>query len=127
MKKSTRSVFYWTPRILGILFAIFISLFALDVFGEGRGFWETILALLMHLIPTFFILIALAVSWRWEWIGAVLFSCLGLWYIVMAWGEFDLLAYLFISGPLFLIGVLFLLNWILRTKAKPAANPDPMS
>ncbi len=33
---------YWLPRILGILFAIFISIFALDAFGEGIPFLEAI-------------------------------------------------------------------------------------
>ena len=36
----------WTPRILGLLFAAFLSLFALDVFEQGYQGWETVLALL---------------------------------------------------------------------------------
>jgi hypothetical protein len=46
------------------VFAVFISMFELDVFGAGYGFLNTIIALLMHLIPTVIILIVLAVSWR---------------------------------------------------------------
>ena len=34
------------------------------------------LAMDCTLIPTFLILIVLAVSWRWEWVGAVLFTAL---------------------------------------------------
>ena len=61
---------FWLPRVLSALFAAFISLFALDVFGAGYGFWETIWALFVHLIPTWLILAALAISWRWEcWAG----------------------------------------------------------
>ena len=74
MNKSVKRVVFWLPRILCLLFAVFISLFALDVFGEGYGFWETIVAFLIHLIPTGLILIALAIAWRWEWIGAILFA-----------------------------------------------------
>ena len=66
MKSKINKILYWSPRILGILVAILVSLFALDVFGEGYNFWEMIVALVMHLIPTFLILIALAVSWCWE-------------------------------------------------------------
>mgnify|MGYP001813850633 CR=1 FL=1 len=109
---------FWTPRILGILFAIFISLFALDVFGEGYGPWETVVALVMHLVPTFVVLTALAVAWRWEWVGAVLFGGLALLYVVMAWGRFPLLTYVVISGPLLLVGVLFLLNWLHRVELR---------
>ena len=46
---------YWVPRILCILFAAFISLFALDVFGEGYGFWHSVLTLMVHLIPTYIV------------------------------------------------------------------------
>ena len=51
MNKTVKPVLYWSPRILCILFAIFISLFALDVFGEGDGFWEFSLQLVIGLGP----------------------------------------------------------------------------
>ena len=63
-RKPAQQLLYWAPRALSIVFAVLSSLFALDVFKEGQGFWVTALALLMHLIPTFLILIVLAVSWR---------------------------------------------------------------
>jgi len=106
----------WTPRILCLLFAVFLSLFALDVFGQGYEFWETVLALLMHLIPTGIVLVVLAVSWRWERIGAILFMALGIWYLLTAWGRFHWSAYVVISGPLLLVGVLFLASWLNRTR-----------
>src|SRR5262249_53398337 len=71
MKTTSKRLLFWTPRVLCLLFAAFISLFALDVFGESRGFWQTALALAMHLIPTFILLAVLALSWRWEWIGGL--------------------------------------------------------
>jgi hypothetical protein len=119
MQVPWKSLLFWVPRILTLLFAIFLSLFALDVFNEGYGFWKTLLALFMHLIPTWLVLGALAVSWRWEWVGAVLFTSLGLWYIIMAWGRFHISAYLVISGPLFLLGALFLLDWLYQSRLRP--------
>ncbi len=116
MKKPVKGVVFWMPRILCVLFAVFISLFALDVFGEGYDFWETIVALLMHLIPTGIILIALVIAWRWEWVGALLFLALGVWYVIMAWGEFEWVTYLVIVGPLLLVGALFLVNWLYRAE-----------
>jgi hypothetical protein len=109
---------YWTPRILCLLFAIFISLFALDVFQEGQGFFRTLLALLIHLIPTAFILIVLAAAWRWEWVGALVYIALGIFYIIEVWGRFPWSTMAIISGPLFLIGILFLLNTLFKTRAQ---------
>lgn len=69
MSRVTAGLLYWSPRILSIAFAIFLSLFALDVFNEIHGFWQTVLAFLIHLIPAMIFVAALIVAWRWEWIG----------------------------------------------------------
>ena len=83
MKTKMTPIIYWAPRILGILFAAFISIFALEVFTEGYEFWDTVVALVMHLVPTAIIVIVLLIAWRWERIGGVLFLLLGALYIVM--------------------------------------------
>jgi hypothetical protein len=111
MPKVLKQILFWTPRILGILFVAFLSLFALDVFGEGYGFWKTVLALLVHLIPSFVLVAALALAWRWEWVGAALFAGFGIWYLVTMGGR-----YLVIAGVPILIGVLFLVGWIWRNQ-----------
>lgn len=121
MNTSMRRVLYWAPRVLGIVFAGFISLFALDVFEEHQGFGPTLVALLMHLIPTALVLGVLAIAWRWEWVGSVVFTALGCLYIATAWGRFHWSAYAVISGPLFLLGGLFLANWLKRGALREAA------
>jgi len=88
-------------------------MFALDVFSEGYGFGQTILALLIHLVPTYLVVIALIIAWRWEWVGAILFFALALFDLVSSKGGSWV-----ISGPLFLVGVLFIFNWKYRAKLK---------
>ena len=121
MATVAKRTLFWAPRILALLFAAFISLFALDVFGAGYGFWEALTGFLIHLIPTYLILIALAVAWRWEWVGALLFAALGIAYLVVAWGDVDWVAYAAISGPAFLVGALFLAGWFLRRELRDSA------
>ena len=118
MNTNIKRVLFWTPRIFCILFAMFLSLFALDVFSEGYGFGETILALLIHLVPVYIVLIVLVIAWRWEWVGAILFIALALFYLVWSWGRFHWSAYLVISGSLALLGVLFLFNWIYKAQLR---------
>jgi hypothetical protein len=96
-------------RISGILFALFISVFAIDVFTEELGFWKTVAALFIHLLPSFFVLLIIFISWRFEWVGALIFIALGMAYIFTR--QADPLAYLLIAGPLFLTGFLFLWSW----------------
>jgi hypothetical protein len=115
---TPKKLLYWTPRTLCIVFIMFTSLFALDVFEESIGIWETILAFLMHLIPTFIMIVLLVITWRWEWIGGILFILLGILYIVMNWGRFPLMTYSLIAGPLVIIGILFLLNWKYRAELR---------
>jgi hypothetical protein len=109
MKEPVRRLLFWSPRVLCIAFALFVSLFALDVFSAGLGLVKTILALSIHLIPTAFIVVVLALSWRWEWVGGILFIAVGILYLIRAQHHPDWVVV--ISGPLFLVGALFLLNW----------------
>jgi hypothetical protein len=118
MTQPTKRFIYWTPRILCIFFALLVSLFALDAFSQNYDISKNILALLINLIPSFVILIVLALSWRWEWIGGILFIALGVYYIISSWERFHLSVYLLISGPLFLIGILFLINWFKHSELR---------
>lgn len=68
MSQVSGRLLFWTPRALSIAFVVFLSLFALDVFADGLGFWRTALALTMHLIPSFVLIAVLILAWRWEWI-----------------------------------------------------------
>ena len=100
-----RRLMHWSPRILSICSALFISLFALDVFSEGYGPGETVLAFLIHLIPAFIIVIMSVIAWYREGIGGILFIALAVSYVIMnGWRN------LIIPSPLFLIGILFLIN-----------------
>jgi hypothetical protein len=116
MQKNTKRILYWSPRVLGILFAIFMSLFAFDVFEEGVGFWEGVLGFLIHLTPVYVLIITLLFAWKWEWIGAVVFIGLAVMYVFLAtsWDSDSLIAILLISGPLTVMGALFLINWIYK-------------
>jgi len=118
MKTGTKRFLFWTPRVLTILFILFVGLFALDVFGEGYTFWQTLVALFMHLIPNMLLALILILAWKWEWVGTVLFAVLAAFYIVMAWGKVPTSAFVFLSGPLFLVAALFLVGWAFRREIR---------
>jgi hypothetical protein len=66
-------------RILSIAFTLFISLFALDVFGEGFSF----IALIMNLIPTYIAIILTVIAWKKEFVGGILWLILGIFFLIM--------------------------------------------
>ncbi len=102
---------YWAPRLLGIAFAAFLGVFALDVFAMPLGIGDKTVALMMHLIPSLVVLAALAVVWRWEWVGALLFPALALFHLTSKWGQLDVSGYVVIELPLLLLGALFYVSW----------------
>jgi hypothetical protein len=113
---ATRRLIYWIPRVLGFALTAFLSLFALDVFGERRSISATAVALVMHLRPALLVALVLALAWRHETFGAIAFVLLGFLYIVWRSGHLHWPAYAGIAGPLFLIGGLFLANSILKRR-----------
>ena len=116
MNATVVRLVYWAPRVLAVLFALFVSLFALDVFSEGYGFAEKVLALAIHLIPTAVILASLAVAWWRERIGGALFVALGLAVVVS--GEFAWPGNLILSVPALLIGALFLVSGAIQGRCR---------
>jgi hypothetical protein len=110
MTTTSGRLLLWSPRILGILVSLFIGLFALDAFSQGKPFFEALPDFVVHLIPAFVLLALVGASWRWEWIGGVAFIGLAVLYATtMARGHLDWV--LVISGPLMVVGGLFLWNW----------------
>ena len=119
MTEFSRRALFWAPRALSIAFIVFLSLFALDVFGQGYGFWKTLLALTRHLIPSFVLIVALVLAWRWEWIGATLFAAAGVLHAILMWQRpyptaMKLAQILPMEGIVFVIAALWLANWIKR-------------
>ena len=126
MSNFSKRALFWTPRALSIAFIAFLSVFALDVFDENLGFWQTALALAMHLIPVFVLIAVLVLAWRWEWIGAALFAAAGLLYVAWVvsvsrpWPAAMRLTFMsMIAGPAFVIAGLFLANWLRRGELHP--------
>ena len=112
MNSASMQLLFWSPRILGILFAGFLAIFAFDVFEEGRSFWGSVTAFLVHLLPSALVLVALAIAWRWEWAGCILFMGMGALCLLPFWGNGpDALTYLIMTAPMFLTGLLFCLHW----------------
>jgi hypothetical protein len=117
MNKTLRQILFWTPRVAGILFVLFLSLFALDIFDMQLGFWQTIVGLFMHLIPSILLTIAIVIAWKYEWFGALLFIGWAAWYVIFMRG-FDWSAYAIIAGLPVLIGLLFLAGWVWRKQIR---------
>ena len=119
------------PRILSILAIGFISLFALDSFEHGT-LGEQILAFLLHMIPSFVLTIILAIAWKWELIGGILYILLGIVlspFIFMhnyrmnhsIWISVEVIV--LITFPFILSGCLLVWSHFMKRKASTSINP----
>lgn len=100
----------WFPRVVALLFAGFISIFALDSFEGHDSFLQKLIHLLLHLIPTASVLLVLALAWRRRIIGGLAFMILGMVFTIHfgTWKETGL--FLTFSMPLFVAGLGFIFS-----------------
>jgi hypothetical protein len=102
--------------MLAILVCLFLSLFAFDAFGNGKTLREALPDFAIHVAPMLMLLAVAVVSWRWEWVGGLVFTGLAAWYAYFAR---DHVSWVFcISAPLMLVGVLFLWSWLRHTEIR---------
>jgi hypothetical protein len=112
----------WTPRILGLGSALFLSLFALDAF-DGRPLLTDLPGFLLHLAPAFLVLGAVALAWRRPLAGATAFTALALAYAFMVRWRLDWIAV--IAGPFVVIAALLVLSWHAgRASRPPGSAPE---
>lgn len=123
--KAKKRILHWTPRVVCILAILFISMFALDAFQPSLTVWQQIRAFLMHLTPSFILLILLLVSWRWELIGGSLFVLIGVALTPIIFKHnyamnnsvgTSIAIISTITVPFIIVGVLFILNHYHRKK-----------
>ncbi len=80
-------------------------MFALDVFEESQ--W--LLALVMHLIPSFILALITFIAWRYAYWGGILFIAIGIFSLL-----FFNLETMIIFIPAVVIGALFLADGFLN-------------
>ena len=113
-------------RIIALAAIAFVSLFALDAFGHGKPFWVQIKDFLIHLIPSFVLLIAFVIAYKRELIGGIIFILIGLfnapWIFRNNYGMnesvgMSIMIVSILLGPFIIAGVLFLVSYF-QTKRK---------
>ncbi len=115
MSLFVKRVLYWAPRLLCIAFILGLAWFTLRVFTEEQDFLQTSVSLLRHLVPCFIFTAVLMFAWKWEWVGASVFSAFALYY-----GAENLRHprwVLSVSLPLLAVGLLFFASWLTNARA----------
>ena len=125
MEKYSKLI-HWLPRIICLIAIAYISLFSMDAFNPEHSIWQQLGDFLMHLIPSFFLLAVLIVAWKWEMVGGVIFTILGLAltpYVFSInynmnqsfWMSLGII--MTITFPFILVGILFIVGHWLNKKS----------
>jgi len=106
---------------------LFWALFSLDVFEYEQGFWNILVAFLMHNIPVFVMIFILFIAWKWEHIGGMLIMLyiLGLTIFLIARPGRFMFGTLILVGIPFLIGAMFVVNHYLLGNKKSVNKTPP--
>lgn len=92
-------------KILLVVYILFLSMFALDIFSMTGSWQELLGGFLMHLIPSFIVIIAGIIAWKNPKIGGILLILIGITFSI---SFRNISAFLLIALPLIIIGALFL-------------------
>lgn len=88
--------------ILSIIYVIFLSIFAFDEIGNS------FIGFLIHLIPSFLILITILITKRYQLIGGIMFGLLALATIIFFKTYQDIIVFILVSLPLLIVSLLTL-------------------
>jgi hypothetical protein len=126
--KTYKGLIHWLPRIICILAILFVSIFAFDSFSPGLTIWQQLGAFFMHLIPSIVLTALLLVAWKWEYIGGIIFTIIGIGLSPLLflknyhmnhsiWISIGIV--LMITFPFIIAGTLFIMSY--NMKKKPIA------
>lgn len=121
-----QKIFHWLPRIICIVAILFISMFALDSFDSKLAFTQQISDFLIHLVPTYILILILFIAWKWEMIGGIIFILFGAGFMPFIFSinynrnHFSVAQSLgiiaMINLPFILVGALFIYSHFLKRK-----------
>lgn len=104
-----RNISLAAAKILAIIIVLWWSFFVI----MSHGF--SLISLIESIIPLVLLGTSI-IAWHFNRLGGVIFIFWGLAYVAFAWSTMQFMTYVFVSGPLILCGLLFVLAGSLSEK-----------
>lgn len=112
-----KQILHYSPRILSILFCLFIMMFSLDVFDGNSTILEMFIGFIMHNLPVFGMAIITFFAWKNDLIGGIGFIGVSLFFFILVSSNMNNEggiinpAVFIISLPALLISALYFINF----------------
>jgi hypothetical protein len=111
----------WIPRVLAMIFIVFLSFFALDAFSGDASFIKKLGGFFVHLIPAFILVLTLLISWKKPLIGGSIFILVSIAFAFFFRTYRSVPTLLGITFPVALVGILFITLDLAAKKREKAA------
>ncbi|MFH1211278.1 MAG: hypothetical protein V1645_05195 [archaeon] len=118
VKKRSGRFLFWAPRVLAVLFIVFLTLFSFDVFDDGFSLLA-LAGFFIHSIPSIVLSAFLWFFWKKDKAAGITFIIL--WFLLAVFitvprslfvGDITIEPVaLILPSPLLVVGVLFLVNY----------------
>ena len=112
-----KQILHYSPRILSILFCLFIMMFSFDVYDGNSTIPEMLIGFIMHNLPVFGMAIITFFAWNNDLIGGVGFIGISLFFFFLVSSNMNNEggiinpAVIIISLPALLISALYFINF----------------
>lgn len=108
--------FIWIPRLIAIVFILFLMMFSFDVFAMEDTILEKVVGFIIHSLPSLLIIVILVLNWNNPFRSSLIFLILAVLFTLMFKTFRRIDTFIFISVPPLLVGLLFLLTNKLQKK-----------
>ena len=96
---------------IGVLYALALLVFALDVFNKEQSISQTFSDVFLHLVPTVVVFLFVFVGYKNPLIGAIICLLSALIYIITGWANLHWTAHVVIAGPLLVLSMLYIMSY----------------
>ncbi len=99
----------WIPRILSIIFILFLSLFALDIFNTDVSLFQQLGGFFINLLPSIFFIAVLIAFWKKPTYCGIGFILIAVLFTFFFETYTNLISFILVSFLPAFIGFLFLI------------------
>jgi hypothetical protein len=71
-------ILFWTPRLMCIVAIVVMSMLSFDAFKPEFSSWHQIRTFILHMVPSFTLILLLLLAWRKELTGGTIFIVVGM-------------------------------------------------
>ena len=108
----------WSGKLLAIYDILFLAMFSLTALSPEMSWLMKAFVVFLNLFPSLIVFICLVVAWKRPEFGSIAFAAAGVLFTIIFQTYLSIELFILVSGPVFLIAILFFVTWKLQNREK---------